>query len=89
MAVAPAGAQISEDGHYWWDEQNQQWQLNDETPAGGQDASATASSPDEAAQYTGSVEAQVALYGQCVNVEFSETEIDDLLAQAGASLDQA
>ena len=29
MSQPPAGAQLSEDGAYWWDDQSQQWQLVD------------------------------------------------------------
>jgi hypothetical protein len=29
MAAAPPGAQVSADGHYWWDGTTQQWQTVD------------------------------------------------------------
>jgi hypothetical protein len=31
MAEVPEGAQLSADGHYWWDEDTQQWQLVDDS----------------------------------------------------------
>lgn len=35
MPEMPAGAQVSEDGYYWWDEDGNQWQPIEQTaPAG-------------------------------------------------------
>jgi len=44
MSTPPAGAQMSEDGNYWWDEPNRQWQLADASAAPA-DSSAQTSSP--------------------------------------------
>src|SRR3954454_2146145 len=45
----PADAQRSEDGHYWWDETNQQWQAVDQSqsmPASSSSAAGSSGSSD-------------------------------------------
>lgn len=44
VSTPPAGAQMSEDGNYWWDEQNNQWQLANASPAPADGSSSSSSS---------------------------------------------
>src|SRR4051794_37759644 len=50
----PAGAQVSPDGHYWWDETSQDWQLIEGGPVA---AAAPAGSAASAAPADGSAPA--------------------------------
>jgi hypothetical protein len=55
MSNAPDGAQLSEDGHWWWD--GAQWQPVDGTPQYSQDPSQEQSSQDQSSYDTSGGEA--------------------------------
>ena len=99
MSTPPAGAQMSEDGNYWWDEQNQQWQLANASPAQSADPSAQQSQdPNAGGQGTTqiSVHQSVSLVAQPTEQSCWAASIamllnmtpQDVVQQAGMSLDE-
>ena len=89
MAAAPPGAQVSEDGHYWWDESGQQWQLVEDGPGASSAASDSGGSSDPAAQGGTAQAEQIAVAGVCQSGELTDEEIAQVLSDAGVSVEQA
>jgi hypothetical protein len=93
MAVQPPGAQVSQDGNYWWDEQAQQWQpveggaAQTETAASGSSQSDSGSDSEPAAG--DEAQADVSIEGACLTSDVSDADIEQLLSAAGASLEDA
>jgi hypothetical protein len=89
MAVQPPGAQVSEDGHYWWDESAQQWQpvAGDQRQASGDTQASGAAQASGDTSGSGQADTQVA--GQCLEVDLSDDEVKQILEAAGVSMDLA
>lgn len=88
MAVQPPGAQVSEDGHYWWDEQAQQWQPVEDGAASTASSSAAASGSDGEPAAGDSAQADASIEGACLTSDLADAEIEQILTAAGASLEQ-
>ena len=84
MSAPPPGAQLSEDGAYWWDEPNQQWQL-----AAAGDTSGGGSTADPAEQGGYAQAEQIAVEGVCQSGELTDEEIAQVLSDAGVSVAEA
>jgi hypothetical protein len=101
MSEAPAGAQLSPDGYYWWDESSSQWQpvsatqsstaassAADGSTAAGSSSSGAANSSSAEQPGEGSAEGSFDVVGgSCLYYDLTDAEIDDALMRAGASLD--
>jgi hypothetical protein len=95
VADIPAGAQRSDDGHYWWDEPNQAWQLvagNDAgTPAAAAAPESAAAAPEAAAApagppaRTGSISIEL---GVIVEESHAHDDVVAMVERGGASLPQ-
>lgn len=87
MTTPPDGATRSEDGHYWWDADNNQWQ----PVAGGAADPASAAGADhatDAASGAGQAVAEsVSIEGACLEQDLEDADIDSVLAAAGVSLE--
>jgi hypothetical protein len=89
MAAAPPGAQVSEDGHYWWDETGQQWQTVEDGPGASSSAPGAGGSSDPA-QQGGTAQAEhIDVAGVCQSGDLTDDEIAQALADAGVSLADA
>jgi hypothetical protein len=78
----PADAQLSPDGHYWWDTTSQEWQLVDDSSGQSAESAATPAEDEH-----GDAQAEVAIAGECLTCDLSESDIEQILAAAGASIE--
>jgi hypothetical protein len=89
MTAPPPGAQLSPDGHYWWDETNQQWQPADEAQSATSGASDPNTSSDPIAQGGTAQAEQITVAGVCQSGELTDEEIAQVLSDAGVSVAEA
>ena len=88
MAEIPAGAQRSPDGHYWWDENAQAWQLVEGNDASATPAAAGSSAAPEAARppaRTGSISIEL---GVVAEDSHSPDDVVAMVERGGAQLPQ-
>jgi papain like cysteine protease AvrRpt2 len=99
MTTPPAGAQMSEDGNYWWDEQAQEWQLANASPAEWSDPAAQTSQDSDTAVQAATpvaVHQSVSLVAQPTEQSCWAASIamlldktpQDVVQEAGMSLDE-
>jgi hypothetical protein len=79
VAVIPAGAQRSPDGHYWWDENAQDWLPT----AGSSSEPAAAAAPAGPPARTGSISIEL---GVIAEETHSHDDVVAMVERGGASL---
>ena len=90
MTAAPPDAQMSPDGHYWWDEPNQTWQAVAAAASSSSADAAASSQPADPAEQGGYAQAEhLDVAGVCQAGELTDEEIAQVLSDAGVSVAEA